>query len=225
MRSLPRGRAAAAIGLRNLQTKIAAGGSGVFGEVIAGLRDAGIREESAIGLKLIYRALTFANPPDAKTVAEAVVALLGARGEQYGAGNVKAVGGDRAGLTLAGKLTNELDENGRRRLAVAAARMLQYSVDRYTRELYKLDDKTNSPMQIQLRNRVELLIEAAELLLTNLTRPDNAPSIISAMQDSVLDEKSVNMKIEMNKWGDLVQQAYQIDVHMDVTEPDDAESP
>ena len=219
-------RAAAAIGLRNLQSKLAAAGGNAFAESIAALRDAGKREESPVALQLIYRAMDYSglgSSPDPKANAAAVLALLKSRGQQYGTRNVKAVGADRVGLILAGKLSGQLDDDGRRRLAIATAKMLHYAVMRYTSELHKIQDKTSSPLQIALRNRVELFIEAAEELLVSLTQPTAPPGVTRAMQEQPEGEKTISMKIAMNKWGDLIQERFQIDIHMEVTEDETPE--
>ena len=218
-------RAAAAIGLRNLQTKIAGASGNIFNEVIAALREAGKKEESAVVLKLIYEALNFERAPDARALADAVTNLLAARGDQYGGSEVKAVAADQPGLALAERLAAQSDDDGRRRLAIAAAKMLRYAVSYYTTELHKIDNKTSSPVQVQLRDRVELFIESAEKLLRTLLKPQDGPDVTQALQKSIQAEKPVNMKIAMNRWADLIQQTYQTDVHLEATEDEPGTEP
>ena len=217
-------RSAAAIGLHNLRQAMADAGGTLVSESIAALRDAGQRETSPVALKLIYRAMDYtslAANPNAQANAAALLALLEARGEQYAGRDAKAVGADRTGLELAGKLTAQLDEQGRRRLAIAAARMLHYAVTRYTTELYKIQDKSSGPLQISSRNRTERLIVTAEQLLSSLTAPPTKSdfrTVTVEMQEKTEDDKATDMKIAMNTWADSVQDRLQIDVHMDVGE-------
>ncbi|MFQ5805191.1 MAG: hypothetical protein ACE5I3_01935 [Phycisphaerae bacterium] len=216
-------RTTAAIGLRRLQKELVRAGGNVFAESIAALREAGKRETSPVALQLIYRAMDYtevgANPPDPKANALALLELLEARGEQYGARSVKAEGADRPGLELAGKLSGQMDEQGRQRLIIASAKMLHYGVTQYTSELHKIRDKTSSPVQIALRNRMELFIAATEELLVKLTSPEEFRTVTAEMQEKPEGPKVTDMKIAMDKWADLLQERYQIDVHMPVTEP------
>jgi len=214
-------RAAAAVGLRNLRPKLASTGGNAFTETIAALRDAGKREESHAALQLIYSALDYSgSSPDPKASGTALLELLEARGAQYGARNVKAEGADCVGLQLAGRLAGQLDDGERRRLAITAARMLHYGVTRYTGELYKIDDKTSSPVQVALRNRIELFIRAAEELLSKLTEPPRAEdfqTVTAEMQDREQKEKSTYMKIAMNEWATVLRERFQLDLQIDVT--------
>lgn len=215
-------RSAAAIGLANLRPRLAGAGGSVLSDSIAGLREAGKRETSSLALQHIYRALdytTLASPPDPKASAVALLALLEARGRQYGTGEVKAEGADRIGLELIGKLVGQLSDEERRRLVVATAAMLHYGVSRYAGELYEVDDTTSSPLQVARRNQIELFIATAEQLLVSLVNPPtDRPVVTKEMEERPVDAKATYMKIQMNRWGDLLQQTYQIDVHMDVTE-------
>jgi len=217
-------RTAAVIGLARLRPKIAGAGAGPFATVIAELRDAGKRETSAVTLKMIYGAMNYTGPgfssPDAKANAAAVLDLLAARGEQYGKQGVKAEAADRAGLELAGKLMAQYDDPAKQRLVVACAKMLRYAVDRYTSELHKIQDKGGSPVQIALRNRVETFIITAEAMLKTLTKPETSPEVAKALQEKEADDKVIAIKIEMNKWGDLLQERYQFDVHVAEPEPE-----
>lgn len=217
-------RTAAVIGLRHLQKNLAKAGGTFFSETITALREAGKRETSPVTLQQIYRAMDYTEAgsnPDPKANAAAVLALLEARGEQYGARKVKAEGADRPGLELAGKLVGQMDEPERQRLIVTSAKMLHYAVTRYTSELHKIRDKTSSPLQIALRNRMELFIATAETLLSNLTPPpedDDFKTVTAEMQDQETDAKATYMTIAMNTWSDLLQERFQFDVHTDVAE-------
>ncbi len=215
-------RAAAAIGLRRLQAKLAAAGGEAFSETIAALREAGQRETSPVALQLIYRAMDYTevrpNRPDPKANALALLGLLEARGEQYGTRNVKAEAADRLGLELAGQLAGQFDEPERRRLTVAGAKMLRYAVTRYASDLHKVDDKTSSPVQIALRDRMELFIATTEDLLSKLTSPPEPPSLTELMQVRPEGDKVIDMKNKYRMWADLLQERFQIDVHLDLTE-------
>lgn len=219
-------RAAAAIGLRNLQSKLAGTGGSAFTESVAALRDAGKREESHVALQLIYGAMDYSgSSPDPKASGTALLELLEARGEQYGARQVKAEGADRVGLQLAGRLSGQLDDGERRRLAITTARMLHYGVTRYTGDLHKIDDKTSSPLRIALRNRIELFIRAAEELLSKLTEPPQAEdfqTVTMEMQDREQTEKTTYMKISMNEWATVLRERFQLDLQIDVTPEESA---
>jgi hypothetical protein len=215
-------RAAAAIGLRILQDKLAGAGGNAFTESLAALRDAGKREESPVVLQLIYRAMDYTgSSPDPKANANALLELLEVRGSQYGGREVKAEAADSVGLKLALRLSGQFDEDGRRRLAVATARMLHYAVQRYAGELYKIDDKESSPVQIALRNRIELFIQLSEELLSKLTEPPAGEDFVPVtveMQDRVQEEKATYMKIAMNGWATILRERFQLDLSVDVTE-------
>jgi hypothetical protein len=215
-------RTAAVIGLVRLREEIAGAGSDAFSQTIAALREAGKRETSAVTLKLIYRALDYtaggSSPPDPKACATAVLEILEARSRQYEARDVKAAGADRRGLELVSKLLGQLDGPARQRLAIATAKMLHYAVERYTSELHKVRDKSSSPVQIALRNRMELFIAAAEQLLVQLTSPEDPPNVTKQMQEQPVGDKVTEMKIAWGKWADLLQQRYQIDVSIALTE-------
>ena len=103
--------------------------------------------------------------------------------------------------------------------------MLHYGVTRYTGELHKIDDKTSSPLQIALRNRIELFIRAAEELLSKLTEPPQAEdfqTVTVEMQDREQKEKSTYMKIAMNEWATVLRERFQLDLQIDVTPEESA---
>jgi hypothetical protein len=212
-------RTAGAIGLRRLQAQIVNAGGTAVADTLRALRDAGTRETSPVTLQLIYGAMNYtslATPPDPKVVATAVAELLVARGDQYASRNVGAEGADRVGLELAAKVAAQLDDQGRQRLVAGCARMLRYGVERYTSELHKIDDKTSSPLRIELRDRMELFIMTAESLLAQLSPPPDGFTTVSAeMQNKEAGPKVTDMKIAMNAWADLLQQRFQFDVHLE----------
>jgi hypothetical protein len=218
-------RTAAVIGLRHLRQKLVGRGDDSLSQSIRALREAGKGESSAVALQLIYRALDYtdvgANPADLKADALALLELLEARAAQYAAENVKAEAADTPGLTTAVKLLAQFNEEERGRLAAASARMLHYGVKRYTSELHKIDDKTSSPVQIPLRDRMELFVAAAEALLSKLTPAPDKPdfkTVTKEMQERKREDKPTYMKIAMNAWADVLAQRFQIDVHMEITE-------
>jgi hypothetical protein len=221
-------RAAAAIGLRSLQTKLVGAGGNAFADTIAALRDAGKREESPVTLQLIYRAMDYASSPDPRALANALLELLEARGGQYGARNVKAEGADRVGLQVADRLSGQLDDDGRRRLTIATAKMLDYAVRRYAGDLCKIDDKNSSPLQIALRDRMELFIQASEELLSKLTEPptgDDFVTVTREMQDRAQEDKATYMRIQMNLWATLLRERFQLDLQVEPTEETEAAPP
>jgi len=223
-------RTAAAIGLRNLRDKLGRAGGNVLAETLNALQAAGSRETSVVTLEQIYRALDYSTAgagPDPRATAAALLDLLEARAQGYAAGQVKAEGGDRPGLEAIGRLLGQLDEAARRRLAIAVARMLRYSVERYASELYNVREQTSSPVQVALRDRMELLIAEAEQLLAKLTpapADEGFKTITVRMQESKEADKPTEMKIAMNRWAELLQQRFQIDVRMDATVPTTAEA-
>ncbi len=219
-------RAAAAIGLRKLHAKLVAAGGTAYADCIRALRDAGRRESSVVVLKLIYAAMDFSGSgasPDPKADATAVLELLETRGEQYASRSVKGAAGDRPGLVLVDKLSAQFDEVGQRRLAIATAKMLHYSVVRYAAEFKETDDKTSSPLQIALRNRFELFIETAETLLAKLTAPpatEDFATITTEMQTRPREERAIQMRISMAAWATVLQERFQLNLQVEMPETD-----
>ena len=216
-------RTAAAIGLRGLREQLVRAGGSAVTDAVTALGEAAKRETSPVALDLIYRALDYTGPgrqaPDPKLLVGALLPILETRSQAYAAGNEQAIGADTPGLQLANRLARRLDDTEKRRIVIATARMLKHAVERYTSELAEIDDKTSSRMQIELRNRVELLIIAAEELLAKIEEPTQAPTLTKAMQETEdVGTKKTNMKVQMNAWADLIQQAYQLDVHLDTSE-------
>jgi hypothetical protein len=216
-------RMAAVVGLRNLRVKLTLEGSPVFTETLNALRDAGKRETSRVTLKAIYQAMNYPavvpSLPDAKANVAAVLDLLEARAQQYAAREAPAEGAEATGLKLGGMLRPSMDDAERKRLTIAAAKMLKYAVTRYTggdRPLFKVQ-KDASPQVKELRNQIELLIGEAEKLLLELVAPKEppAPAIADAMKKAA---DPIDMKIAMNKWGDILKEAVNLDFYMDEAE-------
>ncbi len=209
-------RTAAAIGLRQLRPKLAVAGDPAFSQVIHALETAGKQETSAITLGIVYEAMDYTavgrGSPDRKVIAAALLGVLDARGRQYQSGNVSAGAADGPGLRLAARLVGQFSEEEKLKLIKATAAMFAYGVERYTTELYKIDDKTSSPVRIALRNRFERFILDTESLLEKLTRPSEKPGVGAAMEGSTQDNKRIAMTNAMKKWVELLKQRYQINL-------------
>lgn len=226
-------RTAAAVGLRNLRVKLAVLGGNAVSETMAALRAAGRREPSAPALRAIYQALNYAdtvppipNPPDVRANLAALLEILETRAAQHAARKVTAETADLAGLRALEPLRKSLNDEERRRYIAVLATMLRYYVIAYTGELYRVKDKFSSPQAIERRNHAELLIEEAEAQLAALLglARDRAPSITEAMKNIKDDADRVKMKVEMNKWSDLLQKAIGQRFSLD-EEPGAAEAP
>ena len=209
-------RAAAAVALRNLQTKLA-GNTELFGRTLNALRDAGQREPSSKTLQLIYRAMDYSGSQaaaDTKAGATAVLAVLEERVKQLSGQNARAEGADYVGLQVAGRLRAARDETVRRRYTSLLGRMLQYGVRRYTAggndALIRVNSKTGSADLISLRNNIELLIVESEQQLTRILSPDDAPEITDRMKEA----DGTNMVNEMNRWAALLRGPTGLDLSM-----------
>ncbi len=209
-------RTAAAVGLRNLRAKLAVLGGNALSETMAALRAAGQQESSAPALRAIYQALNYAdtvpplpNPPDVRANIAALLEILEARASQHAARKVAAETADLTGLRAIEPLLKSLNEEERRRYLAALATMMRYYVIAYTSELYRVKDKFSSPRAIEQRNHAELFIEEAEVQLAALLAlaKERTPSITEAMKNIRDDTDRVKMKVEMNKWSDLLQKA------------------
>ena len=214
-------RTVAAIGLRSLREKLVGAGGSAVNDAVNALGRAAQQETSPVALDLIYRAMDFTGPgrqaPDPKVLVSALLPAIEKRSEAYAAGNVQAIGADAPALQIASRLTRRLDETEKRRAVIATARILKHAVERYTAELADITKDANR-MQIELRNRVELLIIAADELLAKLEEPSQKPKLTEAMQETEdIGTKKTDMKVQMNAWADLLQQAYQVDVHLDAS--------
>ncbi len=210
-------RAAAAVGLRRLRQELATGEAATFAQVQQALATAGAKESSAVVLKTIYEALDYTKAgalPDAQANATAVLNLLVGRGQQYAGGKVSAEAADTPGLELAGKLLDRYNDDQKKRLLEASARMLAYGVSRYVDDLYQVDDKKSGPVRVALRNRFEQFIIAAENLLTVLARPASPPAVSKTMQESVADEKRINVANAMKQWSKLLADQFGIQVEV-----------
>jgi hypothetical protein len=221
-------RAAAAVGLRNLRAKLSGLGGAYVSDTFAALREAGRRESSAPVLRTIYQALdypeTVPNPPDPRANVGALLDVLEARAELYASGSLTAEGAETTGLRAVMDFRKLLTEDDRKRLLTCLGRMLRYAVARYANDrLYLVRDRVGSPAAIELRNNTELLIEECEALLAELLAPAKAPSIAATLRNIKSDSDRVNMKLEMNKWAELVERAVGQRFYMD--ESTDAEPP
>lgn len=195
-------RLAAAVGLRNLRTRLAPAGAGFVGNAVNALRDAGKTETSAAVLRAIYQALNYPevvpSPPDPRVIAAAVVDLLDTRVKEYGKGEVKAEGAEVAGLRTAAALRASFDDDEKKRVTAAAATLLKYGVMRYTRgaaPLMKVRDGAGRAL-VEQRDNTELLIEEAERLLSDLTGIKPAQSVTEQMRKA----KDTDMRVALKAW-------------------------
>lgn len=213
-------RAAAAAGLEDLRPRIVSEGGGLFTRVMEALRDAGRRETSPETLKAIYRAMNYAEgrpaAPDPQLNVAALLDVLSTRSEGYAAGNPTAEGGDVVGLRLAAKLRGRMNEEQRNRYVLALARMLRYTVLRYADELHRVRDRTASPVARAERNNAEILLTEIDSQLTELLTPQPAPSIREALKR---ETRATDMKIELNKWADVLVAATGQRFHTDAQSP------
>ncbi len=207
-------RQAGAVGLRNLRSKLLAGGGTLVTDALAALVAAGKKETSTVPLRTIYQALDYTGagmtPTDPKPIVAAVLELLEARAAQYAAGKVKAEGADAEGLRVAGALRAAMTEEQRRRYIVAVAGMLRYAIIRYTSgepPLHKVIDKNASTRLIELRNGTEFLIDAGERELIALLAPPDPPTVAQKMKTEGLGAPTA-MKIQWeNNWVPLLENA------------------
>lgn len=207
-------RLVAAAGLRNLRVKLARAGGTYVTDTLTALRDAGRNENSAAVLKAIYQALDFAeavpSPPDPPANIAAVLDVLGARAERYSAGEVTGPGAEVIGIRVGGGLRSAMTDADKNRFTLAVATMLQHAVRRYVAGdpvLMLLDEKAG-PDLLEQRNQIELLIEEAEKELTALLSPAKPPELTQTMRRKEKTQGTgALIKIEMNKWADLLEKA------------------
>lgn len=206
-------RTAAAVGLRDLRKKLALQGAPVVSRVIDALREVGVAEASPAVLGVIYHAMNYVgavpNPPNPEGNAEQVLRLLDTRAQAYAGGSPAAEGAEYEGLLVISGMLKQLDENEKRELAKSIATMLKYAVMRYTSgdaPLSEVDTRTDSRVQVRLRDQMELLIMKAEDLLKQLLNVQTAPSITAEMKKG-RGQRIVTMKIEMNKWAQRLKDA------------------
>ncbi|MEP0847842.1 MAG: hypothetical protein HRF50_13605 [Phycisphaerae bacterium] len=213
-------RTAAAVGLTTLRKKIATEGGPLFGRAVEALREAGKKETSGETLKAIYRALNYAeagNVPDPALQVSALLDLLGARSEQYGRSEIKGESADLAGLKLAAGLRARFNDEQRNRYVLALARILRYTVLRFSSELHKVQDRIAAPVAIADRNNAELLISEVEAQLVDILKPTAAPSIRDAMKGK---DRAFNVKLELNRWADLLEPVTGQKFHAEVSSAD-----
>lgn len=197
-------RTAAAVGLRDLRRTLAVAGEQFFSGTVSALRDAAQRESSPVALDTLYQALNFpavATAPDPKALAQAVLAVLEDRGKQYARGAAPAENADAAGVTLAGALLKEYGDVEKARLLEAVGYMLRYAVFRYANELRDVQDRTASAVQIELRNRAEMMIMTAERGLAAVAGGQGLPSVTKVMQSGA---DATALKLEWDKWAQLL---------------------
>jgi len=219
-------RAAAAIGLDRLRTALAAAGAGPFGQAIDALATAAKRERSTVTLQAIYAAMDYSgvqNVPDARRAAAALLGVLEERAKQYTGDGPSAAGADDAGLRVIGSYAGTLNDDERKRLTVAVAKMMKYAIERYTsgrKKLADVRDEQANPQLIEQRNGVERLIEIGQDALKTLLKPSGlAPNVVTPMRKLDL----IGMKNEWKKWNDLLQAA--VGQSFALTIPDESETP
>jgi len=228
-------RTVAAVGLRALRPRLVAAGGTTVEETLSALAATGAKETSKVTLESIYRAMNFQElptTPDARLLINSLLTLLEARAAEYEAGRVHAEGAEAVGLRILPSLVSRLEQADRDRLIRILAPMLKYSVTRYVtgdQPLYAVHDRRSSRSLVELRNDTELTIEAAESLLKELLNPQQAPAISDKMKTGG-EKTPTEVKIEMNKWADLLATPTGKDYHMeaeavDLAPPGDDEQP
>jgi hypothetical protein len=209
-------RCEAAVGLRNLRARLAAAGSPITA-VLSALRDAGIKESSRPTLGAIYQAMNFGelpSPPEPQATIDALLALLGSRAEHYVSGKVRAYGADTAGLRALGAMRSRMGPAQRDQFAAILGKMMRQAV-----RLYAAAPSNDDGVQLPAgtpREETELLIrEAEEQLAALLTPPaDQRPKVTDKMEKL----EQVNMKIEFNLWGKLLETAVGQKIYLDPAE-------
>lgn len=228
-------RMAAATGLRDLRPRIAAAGPAVLNVAFSALRDAGKRETSDAVLRIIYQATNYpeviASPPEPKSNALALLEVLESRSALYDAGSTQTEGADAAGLRAIGQpgptgaaaLFTALDEAERRRLIVAAGKLLQHAVKRYVHGPQPLIDvrtKTRNPQIAEQRDRVELLIEECERHLSEWLQFKPPPAVFDRIRRG---RNATEIVIELNKWADKIKETANVDLHLNAPGGDDGD--
>lgn len=211
-------RACGAAGLRRLAGKLATEGAASINPVLTALRDAGRAEKSSAVLQAIYRAMDYANLPDAaepRAVAAAVLELLEARAANYTIGQTaSAAGADIDGLQILNSQRITLDDAQQRRLTIVVAKMLRYCVWRYASasDLHR----PKEPNLVVVRNQLEIFIGGAEQQLIKLGQ--RGPSIAEAIKggEDLIDT--------WNQWAAAMQEAVGEDLTLEQLPEDAAES-
>lgn len=226
-------RMAAATGLRDLRPRIAAAGSATLNAVLNALRDAGKRETSDAVLKIIYQAMNYPEvipaPPEPRTNALALLEVLESRAALYESGAAQTENADAAGLRAIGQpgpsgaaaLFTTLDEAERKRLSVAAGKLLQHAVKRYVHGPQPLIDvrtKARSPQIAEQRDRVELLIEECERNLGEWLQFKPPPAVFDRIRRG---RNATEIVIELNKWADKLKETANVDLHLNAPGGDD----
>lgn len=193
-------RTAAASGLARMREAIARAGSGAVTSTVDALSAAGQKETSPVALKTIYRALDFQSGADAQNSTRALLNLLDGRAQAYRDGQPAGWGAELEPLRLTERLQRGLSDADRQRLVAAAGNILFAAATRYTERLIEITDK-DAEVDVQLRNTTELLVQASEALLLELTKPGaEAPKVTEAMRDL----NRVAMLEELKKWEQIL---------------------
>ncbi|MBL8877578.1 MAG: hypothetical protein JNG88_00535 [Phycisphaerales bacterium] len=231
----PSVRTAAATGLRDLRQRIATAGAAALSADLGALRDAAKRESADAVLKMIYHAMNFPdaipNPPEPRANAQAILEVLDARAALYESGKSRTESADAAGLRAIGMpgpsgsaaLIAALDDAERKRLSIAAGKMLRHAVRRYVsgpQPLIEVRAKTRNPQVADQRDRVELLIEESERLLGELLQLKPPPAAFERIRRG---RNATEIVIEVNKWADKLQETANVDVHVEAPSDDSGE--
>lgn len=221
-------RAAAAVGLRTLRPRIAAGGGEEYLGTVAALKQAGLKERSRDTLRTIYGALDYSevpNRPDLKPAATALIEVLDERARQYRAvDDPPALGADDAGLLAVEHLRGALSDDERQRLTIAAAVMVRRAITAYVtppRKLMDVRDETTSAQALETRNAMERLVQAGERLLAVLLGQDRPPDVVGAMRS--LD--SAGMRLQWEQWTKLLSDRVNQDFALPAETEPEAETP
>ena len=193
-------RAAAAVGLRKLQSKL---DPAAMNEMLAALRAAGEKETAPRTLDLIYRAMNLTEAPgltERRASSTAIVDLLQQRLKSIENGRMRAEGGDLAALEALDPQRGNLDDATRRRYIAELGRLMHYCVCRYVRDdpLSRVRDQSSSPDVVELRNNIEVTIREAERQLQTLVGAPEGANIAENMTRAKITE----MAIAMNKWSE-----------------------
>lgn len=207
-------RYAAAAGLRNLRAKIAVAGGKYFAESLDAIRQAAANEPVRLILATLYDAMNYPevapSPPEPKSLVEALLSVLDARAQAYAAGAVKAEGAEVQGLKVASAMRPFMNDADKKRFSAAAGRLLLHAVRRYVTAELGGDGVRLPP---QLRRDTELLvIEAEKGLKETLSPAGGGPNVTKAMEKV----NFTDMKIEFNKWSDLLKKSADVDLKLEV---------
>ncbi|MBK8913384.1 MAG: hypothetical protein IPM64_02080 [Phycisphaerales bacterium] len=204
----PGARAAAAAGLRSLRAKLAPGGP-PFTSAVAALRRAGRTEASQGALKAIYLALDYSDagtpPAEPRALAEALADIIEARAARLEAGSPLWDSADPAGLRALLAVRTHLDDAGRKKAALASARLLRHAATHYIsgpRPLIDVKDDA-APMLVAARDAAENVIEDADRAVRELLDAPTGPNVANGMKRGRREE----VRDEFNRWNELLRTA------------------